>query len=226
MSSISNKQQRKRASNNNKRKRNSNNVAKIYKQASSVFGIPVTRMLTSADTISSVNGSTNLTITPSGGTYINLSNYVTSSDWSAIYSGYQLFRIKEIKVVVSRLLSETALTTVYPSGLANLHVAFYPINASYFPSNSFIVQSDASLRISPFTPQQYTKIFKLPNMLSTRTVGGVDYTTNPSQWTSTNMLPYINGCFCIGAVSPGNASSTTPIFAFETYAIFEFCCPY
>jgi hypothetical protein len=183
-------------------------------------------MLTSADTISSVNGSTDLTITPSGLKYLNLSTYVTSSDWSAIASGYQLFRIREIKVTISRLVSSNIISTVYPQGIGNLHLAFYPINASYVPSNSFIVQSDASLRISPFTPQQYTKIYVLPDMLSTRTIGGVDYTTNPSDWTSTTLMPYINGCFCVGAVSPGNAISTTPLFAIETYAIFEFCCPY
>lgn len=212
---------------NRKKQRSKRNKRKsIFKRASTVFGIPVTRMLTSADTILSAIGTTDLTCTPSGLKYWNLSTYVTSSDWSAIYSGYQLFRIKEIKIVISRLVSESQLTSIFPNGIANIHVAFYPINASYTPSNSFIVQSDNSLRISPFTNRQYTKVYTLPNMLSTRTIGGVDYTTNPHGWTSTSLLPYINGCFAFGAVSPGVAASTSAIFAFETFAIFEFCCPY
>ncbi len=210
----------------NKRSNRKSRPRNVFRRATSVFGIPVTRMLTSADTISSVNGTTDLTISPSGLKYWNLSTYVTSSDWSSIYSGYQLFRIKQIKIVISRLVSEQQLTTVYPSGIANIHIALYPINASYTPSNSFIVQSDNSLRISPFTNRQYTKVYTLPNMLSTRTVGGVDYTTNPHSWTSTSLLPYINGCFAVGAVSPGVAASTSALFSFETFAIFEFCCPY
>jgi len=211
-----------------KRKRGSrkNNQAKIPQQLSTVLGVPVEKLIITQDTISSVNGSTALTVSPSGAVYFNVSTYVTTTDWLSIYTAYQLFRIKNIKIVVSRLSSEQALSTVYPSGIANVHVAYYPINASYSPAASFIVGADNSLRISPFSNRQYTKTFHIPNMLSTRTVGGVDYTTNVANWTSTNLLSYVNGCFCIAALSPGVAASTSYIFSFETYAEFEFCAPY
>jgi hypothetical protein len=183
-------------------------------------------MMTTADTISSVSGTPDLTITPTGAKYWNLSNYIATSDWGQIAQGYQLFRIREIKVVVSRLVSETVLSTVYPNGIANIHIAFYPINASFTPLNASIVQTDNSMRISAFSNKQYSKVFKLPNMLSTRIFGGVDYTTNPSQWTSTSQIGVINGCFCVAAASPGNAVSTANLFAIETFAMFDLCCPY
>lgn len=215
----------------NKNRRNKNHKrgqakSSIPRQLFTVIGVPIPKLIITQDIISSSVGSTSLTISPSGAVYWNLSSYATTTDWLSIYSAYQLFRIRKIKVVVSRVLSEQSLTTVYPNGMANVHVAFYPINASYSPAASFIVGSDNSLRISPFTNRQYTKTYVLPNMLSTRTTGGVDYTTNPSQWTSTNLLSNINGCFCVGALSPSVASSSSYIFAFETYAEFEFACPY
>jgi len=218
---------RKSKRNNNKRKRGGRaNVGSDFRRLTSVVGIPIKKLIITQDTISSTNGTTALTITPSGAVYFNLSTYVTSTDWLAVYSGYQLFRIKAIKVVVSRLISENQLTAIYPNGIANLHVAYYPINASYSPAASFIVGADNSMRISPFTNRQFSRTFVIPNMMSTRTVGGIDYTTNPSQWTSTNLLSYISGCFCVASLSPAVAASTSNLFAFETYAEFEFAAPY
>lgn len=190
-----------------------------------VLGIPMRKIIQTYDTISTTSASNVLTVSPSGANYWNLSNLALQTDYTNISSGYLLCRITKLHVRISRLLSESQLATLYPTGLGVIYCAYYPTYYTFSQTNNVVVETENALQVSPFNYKASAKTFTLPSCSGVRLSGGVSYTINNTLWFPCASLLYASGQFSFGLLAPANPIATQSFLTFEVQAECEFSSP-
>jgi len=196
-----------------------------FRLEKTVLGIPMRKIIQTYDTISSTVASNVLTVSPGGGNYWNVSNLALQTDYTNISSGYLLCRFSRLHVRISRLLTETQLATLYPSGIGVIYCAYYPTYYTFAQTNTTVVETENALQVSPFNPKASAKTFSLPSCYGVRLAGGVSYTINNTQWFPCASLTNAAGQFSFGLLAPANPIATQPFYTFEVQAEFEFASP-
>ena len=199
-------------------KRNYN--AQFSQSLRTVIGRPVYKMIQQSVIVSATAGSSTLTISPAGGTYLNVANFVNQDDFTNMATAYQVCRIKSIRVIANRLISENQLTTIFSAGLPTIYVAYFPTVSSSTVSNAGICAMENALVIPPFNNRASVKTFVLPNIIAPSTPA-----FSLTQYFSVNYLTNCKGQFSIGVLNAGSATASSNVYSLVFQAEFEFAVP-
>jgi hypothetical protein len=150
----------------------------------------------------------------------------TLTDFINIADAYQLCRIRKVHLRVSRIASETNISTVYTGGMGPLHVAYYPANVSTVYTNTQVVINETSLRIPAMDTQTGFKTWQVPDSVLYNASGTADYAINIYHWFPTSRIANITGQFSVGAIIPTAAASTSTLYSIEYRFEVDFCCPF
>jgi len=217
---------RKKQNNRNSGRKPTTNPNLIAQQK--LLGIPAKRLLIFQDTLSSLNGSTDLVSAVSGSRSLNVQSFAGSLDMPAITSAYRLMRIKYITIKVSRIVNETVFNSVYPSGIGPLHIAYLPDLTNTSISNNNVVRMESSARFPIMSTTTVQHTWKVPDMNVYNydsLVVTTDYNFNLTKWFPTLLFNKVGGLFCFGANLPGSAASTTALFSIEYHIDLEAALP-
>jgi hypothetical protein len=204
----------------NNRRKNSNIVNP------SLLGNIQKKIIQGADTIQSANGSGNVNFSSTTANYINLSLINTLTDFTNIADAYQLCRIRKIHLRVSRIASESNISTVYTGGMGPLHIAYYPASVATTYTNTQVVINETSLRMPVMENSTGFKTWMVPNSTLYYATGTADYAINLYNWFPTSRIANICGQFSVGSIIPAVAASTSTLFSIEYRFEVDFCCPY
>jgi hypothetical protein len=190
----------------------------------SLLGVPVKKVVRTNELISTNAGSPFLKFASTSDNYWNISSLSTTADFGLYVNNYQLFKMEWLTVKITRVCSETVLSTIFPDGVTNLYIPFMPILFDS-PQNSSATEIESALTVYPFNNRSVSKTFPMVNATMTRVALGISYSVNITNYTQINQLVAATGQIVAVGLYPGNATSSTAIYQAEISAGFIFAAP-
>jgi len=205
----------------NKRNKRKNYKPKLY----NVLGVPVHKVIRWNELISSTSGDVTLQFNSGGTNYFPLSNFSSATDFTPYLSTHALFKMFSVTVKVTRIVPESILATIYPNGIPNIYIAYYPTYNGDTLSTSAITNQESAITVMPLNFNAVVKKFYTPNLPVTRFIDGQFYAINLQEWNDMHSSVAINGQLSIASNLTSAATATKSLYELEISAEFAFCCP-
>ena len=156
-----------------------------------MYGQPVNKVVQWNTNISSVSGSAYpVWTTPNSTSYQVYKYFSSAADYTEIADTYQRCQIHKIRLIVSRLFSETQ--TIYSSGMPYLRIGFFPGQATGVATNQNVIDLESAFSVSPYAVNLQSHEFPIPNMNAFALIGTDTMIINMGQPFDTNSFSAID----------------------------------
>jgi hypothetical protein len=194
----------------------------------SIIGVPMIKLLTYTDDITSVNGATTVRFTGSSNTFSNIYGYASGSEYQALIANYQAVKLLNVSVEISRIVSESYINTVYTSGLPVIYMAYLPTLYSIAPTASTIPNSESGIQLNPHDFNVVRKTWNIPSNQSPAVFfgGAANTFLDVTKLVATAQLSQLPGEIAIAATASSNAANATILYSIRVMVLAHFAIPY
>jgi hypothetical protein len=149
-----------------------------------------------------------------------------SIEYSDLRTEFQSCRLISFRIEISRLIAESSLPTIYPSGMPQMHLIYLPGYLNVATSNTTTLRNENALIISPQLKTTLFKSYKPPDLQCIVLNTGVYYVMNPSKPFSTNFNGTFPGTLQIGWNATTAATASVPLFQIRVLGLCIFSIPF
>ncbi len=202
------------------------NIQNQIKIAKTLIGSTVEKIVQFNETITSVSGTALPAWSSSSdnGIYI-YSRFFLAADFTEMAAVYQRCKIQKIRVTISRTYTETTGITIYPSGIPQLRVGFFPALTPTI-TNTDIIDLESAMILQPYAVSPVTKDFPVIDITTLDGAGGV--ALSMGRPFDTSAIPSLTprGVFGCGWKTIGNAASDAILYDVRFQFLCRFDVPY